>query len=385
MKTDVTGPPAARALFAASFLRVSIVLLIVLLYSFSSCQQADTTNPATQTTQPKTSDFAYQYTEPEFAPTESPVTPAIATLPTNRKQQVAPFADVATTQVFTVKNNKDTVITGEKGVKLIIKQNSFNVPNSNAEVKVEMKEYATAGDFVFANLTTTSNGQLLESGGTIHISATCMGKEVGLKKDKELTLAFPTGKAKPKSDMLTFYGEKTTSGDINWQPTVFKADVVGKDAVNSKVVRWRYKTVSRTKWGQKLSLLNGWKFQVQAFGSNGHCTRFADTTNYKNVLEYLEDNFTISPDDFKYLKGSYFMITYRFNHNGLVEKVELKGEHHRKKHVNSRKQADAAKRVKANMVAALKAMPKGEASHVRVMRCCVFTLIILTITRISPS
>lgn len=36
MKTDVTGPPAARALIAATFLRVSIVLLFVAIYSFSA-------------------------------------------------------------------------------------------------------------------------------------------------------------------------------------------------------------------------------------------------------------------------------------------------------------------------------------------------------------
>jgi hypothetical protein len=365
MKTDVTGPPAARALIAATFLRVSIVLLTFLLYSLSSCQQADT-NTTKQTTPPKSSDFAYQYTEPETPDTENPVTANTkATVANNISPTITALTDVANTQVFTVKNNKDTIITGAKGVKLIIPQNSFNVPNSAAEVKVEMKEYATASDFVFGNLTTTSNGQLLESGGTVHISATCMGKEVSLKKDKQLSLAFPTGKAKPKSDMLTFYGEKSVTGDINWQPTDFKADVVGKDAINNKVVRWRYKTVSRTKWGQKLSLLNGWKFQVQAFGSNGHCTRFADTTNYNNVLEYLQDKFTISPDDFKYLKGSYLMLTYRFNNNGVVEKVEVKGEHHRIKNVNKRKQADAAKRVRTNIINTLKNMPKGEASHVK--------------------
>lgn len=360
MKINVTGAPVAeKSFFTASLLRVLAILLILVLSIFSSCNNVpENTAKSTAQTTPQTTDFAYQYNEPEVVDDALADIPRFATTPAGSM-----FTDAVMPQEFVVKNKRDTTIEGKKGIKVLIPKNCFDLPNPNAEVKVELKEYTNTCDFVFANLTTGSNGKMLESGGTIYINATSEGKNVSLKKGQKLSLAFPTGKAKPKPGMQTFYGEKAEDGSINWKPTIYKAQTVKNNFKDRwKILKWNKKETTRLTYGQKVSLLTNWKYQLQAYGSNNHCTRFTDSTDYRNVLEYFQDNFTISPEDCKLLKGSYFIFSYKCDYNGDMYEPTLVLEHHAKKFFNKLKQKAALNRVKSSVFAGFKNMPKGEAT-----------------------
>lgn len=338
---------------------VLVLIILVAALLLSSCD--DVTNPGPSCKKadvPQTHDYAYQYADSandgDAAELTSPTT--MYSPPT------AMLTDRVKPQTFTVINKSDTIIEGKKGIKVIIPENCFDLPNPNAEVKIELKEYTTATDFLFANLTTGSNGRMLESGGTIYINATSEGKQVALKKGQNLSLAFPTGKTTPKPGMQTFYGKTNDDGSINWQPTIFKAQTVSKSKVTkNKTLVWKSRRITKTRMGQKISMYTDWNFQVQAYGSNDHCTRFTDTSNYKNVLEYFQDNFNIPEADRKLLKGTYLVYSYKVDERGNILKPELILEHHVKKGLfKNGKQKVALQNFKANITKLISEMPATE-------------------------
>lgn len=352
-------PLPGRPLVPISWFPALALIILVAALLLSSCN--DVTNPGLSYKKadvPQMHDYAYQYADSA----NDRDTAKLTTLATMYSIPTAMLTDKVKPQTFTVINRSDTVIEGKKGIKVIIPKNCFDLPDPNAEVKIELKEYTTATDFLFANLTTSSNGRMLESGGTIYINATSEGKQIALKKGQNLSLAFPTGKATPKPGMQTFYGKVTDDGTINWQPTIFKAQTVSKSKVsNNKTLVWKSRRITKTRMGQKISMYTDWSFQVQAYGSNDHCTRFTDTSNYKNVLEYFQDNFNIPEADRKLLKGTYLVYSYKVDDKGNILKPELLLEHHVKKGLfKNGKQKVALQNIKANITKLISEMPATE-------------------------
>jgi hypothetical protein len=122
---------------------------------------------------------------------------------------------VAKQQNFIISNSTDTLIEGTKGTLIFIPQDAFAKVLPNKPVEIELKEYYTKQEFIAANLTTSSDGQLLESGGMIHIRAMQNGSELTLKKDKILRLYFP--RKQDRKNMELFNGSRDSSGIMNWQ------------------------------------------------------------------------------------------------------------------------------------------------------------------------
>lgn len=257
-------------------------------------------------------------------------------------------------KTVTISNKTDTIITGKKGVQAMFPAGCFELPYANAQVKVEMQEYNSQADFFFAGLTTLSNGKLLESGGTVYINATCDGKEVKMKQGKQVQLAFPTGRAVP--GMQTFYGQKDAEGNVNWEASNnFTTEPFKNYNLYTK------KKAKGTRYIQKLSKLTKANFQVQALGSYGVCTRFADTGKYKNILEYYDDNFEISANDAELLKGSYIAFTYYTWRN--VKRINAKFVFWPKNYASNKEVRLAAKRVKDDFLKALKKAEGLESSR----------------------
>jgi len=378
MKARAVCVPMGRPLVANSLLWVVLLIFSFAALLLTSCtnsanpEQKPLSCQAATATQPH--DYAYQYFDADTT-----------TIPTNGIRRFAGNDDYATacitsveemrsltnvpTQTFAIKNKKDTVITGKKGIKVHIPANCFTTQNPNAEVKIILKEYNSPTDLFFANLTTNSNGQMLESGGTVYINAMSDGQLMGLKKGKKIALAFPTGKAKP--GMQTFYGQKKADGSINWQTTTNSGNTNGIanlfNTTNNTTnrIRWRSEKVLKTGYKQRTSTLTGWKFQIQAYGSNDHCTRFTDTSEYKNVLEYFMANFTVSPHDFKTLQGSYFTYYYTVDNTGdVTKKPILRLEFHAKTSVFTKKlKKQTVIKLKEQIVKLLKEMPRAEPTH----------------------
>jgi uncharacterized protein YeaO (DUF488 family) len=122
------------------------------------------------------------------------------------------------TQVFEITNQNDTFIIGKNGTKFSIPKNSFVDKNGNAvkgKINFELKEALTLVDMIMGNLTTLSDGKILQTGGMIYTNATANGENVFIAKDKELQVSVP---AENKNDsMLIFEGEVNPENQsINW-------------------------------------------------------------------------------------------------------------------------------------------------------------------------
>ena len=120
-------------------------------------------------------------------------------------------------QTFTINNRRDTIIFGKEGTRMLFYANSFYAKRGQEgmPVTIQLTEYYSYNDMILANLSTTSNKKLLETGGMLYIKATLDGKEVRLKSRKNVLLSFPADN--PLPDMEAFNGKRDNNGFINWQ------------------------------------------------------------------------------------------------------------------------------------------------------------------------
>lgn len=124
---------------------------------------------------------------------------------------------------------KDTAIQGQKGTVLFVAANSFEQKDGKSPalpIKIELREAYTFADMILQNLTTLSNGQLLQTGGMVHISATdANGQELQLAAGKKIDIAMPLKGELPKG-MQLFTADRPAADNgtgINWiaQPDTF--------------------------------------------------------------------------------------------------------------------------------------------------------------------
>src|SRR5690606_4309370 len=118
---------------------------------------------------------------------------------------------------FVINTSKDTTLICKEGTRLIIEANSFvNADNEPVQgtVNLSVTEYYKLSDMLLANLSTTSNGELLETGGMLYIEAKQGNSELKLKENASIEIHFPT-QAK-KENMQLFSGE-WKDGVMNWE------------------------------------------------------------------------------------------------------------------------------------------------------------------------
>lgn len=120
-------------------------------------------------------------------------------------------------QLFNIDPTKDTVIETKGGIVIAIPANAFLNKFGEAEknrVDVEIKEALTAFDIMKAGLSTTSNGQLLETGGMFYVNARIGKNNLDIDLEKPLQASVPyEGK---RNDMMLFDGQREKDGSINW-------------------------------------------------------------------------------------------------------------------------------------------------------------------------
>ena len=71
---------------------------------------------------------------------------------------------IVKSQKFEIDTEKDTLVIGEKGTKIIIPKNAFLDSKGkviNQKIKLELSEALSLSDMIMSNLTTTSKGKLL--------------------------------------------------------------------------------------------------------------------------------------------------------------------------------------------------------------------------------
>lgn len=135
-------------------------------------------------------------------------------------------------QEFIIYGEKGGIIVGKEGTKLGVPADAFVDENNNTvkgPIKVMVVEYYKYSDILAANLTTSSDGKQLITGGMVKVTASQNGKAVNIKKDKQLELQMPTKKYDREMQLFTLPEEMETGGSdaavtgsfrneaINWQ------------------------------------------------------------------------------------------------------------------------------------------------------------------------
>lgn len=109
------------------------------------------------------------------------------------------------------------------------------------DVKIRVKEFVNYYDLFRENIHTTSDGQLLKTGGSCLIEAISDSQEVQVIPGKSFTLRF-RGVNDP--NMRTFYGSKTDSGRFNWVPDSVRTGLQKKTIYRDK----GFYTTRRVHW-----------------------------------------------------------------------------------------------------------------------------------------
>lgn len=185
--------------------------VILLSVSCKKGESENTTNPSSQ--QPTATDSVAEPTD--TAGVNAPLTDATADSKLLRdfykKNQQKP-------QLFVINNSKDTTIVCAQKTRIRIKSNSFvaaktgkALPNT---LQISVQEYYKVSDILLAQLSTTTNGNLLETGGMLHITANAGGEQGVLKKGSTIEIEMPRKEAKPGMQLYTGNWNKES---INWQ------------------------------------------------------------------------------------------------------------------------------------------------------------------------
>jgi len=119
-------------------------------------------------------------------------------------------------QIFKIDPTKDTIIETEKGIIFQIKAGTFLNKFGETQKEpfdLEVKEAMTGYDIMKAGLSTTSNGELLETGGMFYINARNRKEVLDIDQGKAIKVHVPSGSDKK---MNLFDGERLKDGSINW-------------------------------------------------------------------------------------------------------------------------------------------------------------------------
>lgn len=121
-------------------------------------------------------------------------------------------------QLFSIPSNKDTTLICNEGTIIKIKANSFVSQQTGQSItepiNFKVAEYYKISDILLSNLSTTSNGQLLETAGMVNINVTSNNQPLKLMKGKTIEISFPT--KKKENDMQLFSGSWEDNMHIDW-------------------------------------------------------------------------------------------------------------------------------------------------------------------------
>lgn len=124
-------------------------------------------------------------------------------------------------ETLQIDNTKDTLIFGSKGTGLFFEKESFELPDGTkpkGKIVIQLKECYTNADIVRENLSTTSNGQLLETRGMINVAAFSGSQALQLKQGKKFIIHFPKDSSDRKKQMNLFYANDNGSeAAIDWK------------------------------------------------------------------------------------------------------------------------------------------------------------------------
>lgn len=120
-------------------------------------------------------------------------------------------------QVFDIDAKVDQVIEGDNGTIVVCPKGCFKTPDGktyDGKVSVELTEAFSLDDMILSNLSTTSDGKLLETDGMLHIKASGNGIPLSIDAENPIHVEIPT--EKKKGGMMVYKGVRDEKGNINW-------------------------------------------------------------------------------------------------------------------------------------------------------------------------
>ena len=120
-------------------------------------------------------------------------------------------------QSFSV-NTSNGLVTTASGTKVRFPANGFITDDgttASGNVSIRIKEIYTPADMIMANMPTTSNGRLLESGGEFQIVASQNNKSLKLAPGTFIQIDFPTA-GRDMNGMQVFNGVPDADENIDW-------------------------------------------------------------------------------------------------------------------------------------------------------------------------
>jgi hypothetical protein len=129
-----------------------------------------------------------------------------------------PFKNtIVPSQNFYIDSKHDNVIEGKNGTVVVLPKGCLK--NAKGEivedkVKIELSEALILEDMLLSNLTTTSDGNQLETDGMIYFNATVNGEQLSINIDNPIHIEIPT--SKKKAGMKAYKGIRDEMGNMNW-------------------------------------------------------------------------------------------------------------------------------------------------------------------------
>ncbi|MFT6443601.1 MAG: hypothetical protein ACJASM_003163 [Salibacteraceae bacterium] len=178
---------------------------------------------------------------------------------------------------YTINPATDTTIFGPQGTRIFIGSETFEFSNGTLakdSIKIQLKEFYKKSDMILSELSTESDGKMLETRGMIHIEASVNGEKLSIKTDKRIVIHFPKKKYDYNKKMNLFYADET--------------------ATDSSALNWEIDTVSLVKRTLKLGSFGWWHPSV------------GDSTGYDFIpKDYVDSTYNWNPLDF-YVKAYNF-------------------------------------------------------------------------------
>ncbi|MGJ8661245.1 MAG: OmpA family protein [Bacteroidota bacterium] len=130
------------------------------------------------------------------------------------------------TSEYCIDPTRDTILNLKKGGRLIFKANTFS--SDGKCVTITAQEAYKKSEIILANLSTTSNGRILESGGMMILEAhNSSGDE--LQSSKEFTVQMPTDNF--LDSMMIFNGEHDADSNLNWTQAQMIDNFLGSSSI----------------------------------------------------------------------------------------------------------------------------------------------------------
>lgn len=120
-------------------------------------------------------------------------------------------------QTFTINASTYSQFTGMNGVTVSVPANSFKYANGNpvtGTITMNLIEILDQSSMILMGMPTTSDGEILVSGGQINLTATQNGSQVFLNENASISVFVPTTNIDPS--MQLFDGIADSNGDVDW-------------------------------------------------------------------------------------------------------------------------------------------------------------------------